>query len=329
MRPMDVASLYAALANDGLGGPLSLTKDTPHSERLFSAEASYLTRQALRLRDRPDFDRRRANHQATRFFWKTGTSFGNRDAWAVGAGARYTVVVWMGNLDRRQSSALVGSERCGPVLFDLLQALEREMSLDVAPPGMTPIEVCAYSGFVPGPACTERLKVEAPTHSVVTQVCPFHQIRHIDTATGLAVTPECRAGRDVVTRPFLVWPASVRRVLTPGAVAMPLAPEFAPDCAVRESSLRILSPRAGQQIRLLAGMEAERQKVPLEAEARDGRTLLHWFVDGVWLGTVPATERLWWIPEEGEHEVLVQDDHGYAQKQKIRVKTSRQADGGG
>ncbi len=329
MRPLDVASLYAALANDGLGSPLKVTPGQSVPERYFSAESSYLTRQALRLRDRPDFDRRRANHLAARFFWKTGTSFGNRDAWAVGAGAKYTVVVWMGNLDRRPSSALVGSERCGPVLFDLLQALEPQVGADRSPAGMTQVEVCAYSGFVPGDACSERIMVEAPANAVVTQVCPFHQFRHVDTKTGLALTPECRAGRQVVTKPFLVWPASVRRLMSPGAVAMPLAPEFAPECASSESSLRIVSPRVGQNIRLMAGVDVERQKVPLEAEARDGRSMLHWFVDGIWLGTVPATERLWWVPEEGEHEILVQDDRGFAQKRSIRVNTSRQTDDGG
>ena len=82
------------------------------------------TRRALERRDRPDFpDRRRFSGVPASIHWKTGTSYGHRDAWAAGSGPDHTAVVWLGNFDNRPAIDLVGAEAAGPLLFDLLQAV--------------------------------------------------------------------------------------------------------------------------------------------------------------------------------------------------------------
>ena len=178
VTPLELAGLYVALAENGRWRPLQWQPGNSEQEGtpLFSPGAAWLTRKALRLRDRPDFPTRAMVAMPAGIHWKTGTSFGNRDAWAVGSGERYTVVVWMGNLDNQPSAHLIGAEVAAPLLFDLLDALgDRVVSTDAPPEDLIPIEVCALSGHPPDSSCPERRTVLALQTHVPTQRCSLHQ----------------------------------------------------------------------------------------------------------------------------------------------------------
>src|SRR5262249_34422727 len=125
LTPLELAGLYATLAEDGSYQPLRLVDTDPaRASSAFGTGAAWLTRQALSLRDRPDLPTRRTvDGMPAAIHWKTGTSFGFRDAWAVGSGPAYTAVVWTGNVDLKPSADLVGSEAAGPLLFDILEGL--------------------------------------------------------------------------------------------------------------------------------------------------------------------------------------------------------------
>ncbi|MFY0574248.1 penicillin-binding transpeptidase domain-containing protein [Cystobacter fuscus] len=126
LTPLEVAGLYLALAENGRARPLRvLAEDAPgEAQELFSRGAAWLTRRALSLKDRPDFPaRRQLTGLPSQVHWKTGTSFGHRDAWAAGSGPRHTAVVWTGNFDNSPSVHLVGAETSGPLLFDILEGL--------------------------------------------------------------------------------------------------------------------------------------------------------------------------------------------------------------
>ena len=134
-----------------------------------------ISRRALSLRDRPDFPARRAlTGLPPQVHWKTGTSFGHRDAWAAGSGPRHTAVVWTGNLDNSPSVHLVGAQTAGPLLFDILEGLAprgRTEDPDAAvPPDLVQVEVCAWSGHLPTDACHQRKLVWAERSHVPTTV---------------------------------------------------------------------------------------------------------------------------------------------------------------
>src|ERR1700759_5732374 len=154
LTPLELAGLYATIAEDGAYQPLRLVADDAPRDpaaHIFGAGAAWLTRQALAQKDRPDFPRRRdVAGLPPAIHWKTGTSFGFRDAWAVGSGPAYTAVVWTRNGDNKPSAELVGSEAAGPLLFDVLEGLaNRAPATPAAPPeDLTSVEVCAYSGHL-------------------------------------------------------------------------------------------------------------------------------------------------------------------------------------
>ncbi|WP_164014900.1 penicillin-binding protein 1C [Pyxidicoccus trucidator] len=333
LTPLELAGVYVALAEDGRAPPLRLLADgqpAGAAVEVLSPGAAWLTRRALSLRDRPDFpERRRLTGLPARVHWKTGTSFGHRDAWAAGSGPRHTAVVWLGNFDHSPSVHLVGADAAGPLLFDILEGVgprgkalpDEEVS---APEDLMRVEVCGYSGHLPTDACVQRKTVYARRSAVPTGRCPYHQKVEVDVATGLAVGPTCRAGRKTEERVFLTWPATIRRWLEEQHRRLPEPPSAAPGCEPggARAAPSIVSPAEGQVAMLIPGVPAEQQEMPLEAEASHERSLT-WFVDGALLGTARADERVWWTPSVGSHEILVTDDRGLTAKRTLVVRERR------
>jgi len=327
LTPLELAGLYATLAEDGLYRPLRLTADDALGtlQPIFGAGAAYLTRQALALKDRPDFPRRAAiSGVPAEIHWKTGTSFGFRDAWAVGSGPAYTAVVWTGNVDDKPSTELVGSEAAGPLLFDVLEALANHEVAHLpagAPGDLAEVEVCAFSGHIPTEACHHRIKVLAPVHAVPTAPCPYHEEFDVDDA-GRAVLPACKQpGVAYGRKSFVVLPSAVRAWLGEREREIPDAPVFAPGCEgdTGAGPPTIVTPGEGQIITLIPGVPAERQAVALAATTRAAQ--LSWFVDGGFVATSPAGERVFWTPTIGKHEVVVSDDAGRKSRRVLEVRT--------
>jgi penicillin-binding protein 1C len=193
------------------------------------------------------------------------------------------------------------------------------------------VELCAYSGHLPQAACPRRREALALADRVPTARCPYHVAVDVDLDSGLALSPDCRAGHRWQTRSYVVWPASLRRWMSRGGRYMPGPPSPAAGCqpaavasavtaARRRVPPRILSPPAGQVLVLAAGVPASDQEVPLEAETSGHAERLSWFVDGEFLGTRDAEEPLWWTPTPGSHEILVTDDSGASSRRRLEVR---------
>jgi penicillin-binding protein 1C len=330
ITPIELAGLYGALAADGRYTRVRwLAAESSAPAAWLSPGAAHLTRRALARRDRPDFPERRRFSQVPRdIFWKTGTSYGHRDAWAAGSSADITAAVWLGNLDNKPAADLVGADAAGPILFDLLEAAATRAS--AAPPRAFPrdlktVEVCAYSGLVPGAACPARRGVLAVASHVPTATCRFHAAVDVDLATGLALNPSCRGGKSFETRSFLVYPASLRRFLRSESKLLSEAPPLHPDCQARGARdriamLRILSPQSDQTLFLLPGVPPTSQEVPFQVDADGGARSVSWFVSGRFLGEAAPTDSLWWTPERGEHEITAVDDRGRTARTTLRVR---------
>jgi penicillin-binding protein 1C len=338
VTPLELAGLYATLAEDGRYLPLRVRADADARAGAgagvaapeFGPGAAWLTRQALSLRDRPDFPTRaQVSGVPAEIHWKTGTSFGFRDAWAVGSDAAHTAVVWLGNVDNQPSTELVGSEAAGPILFDTLEALAdraaRAARTPSGPPDeLAPVAVCAYSGHLATDACPRRVQVLAPVHAVPATPCPYHVNHDVDADTGEAVTPACRLpDHRYQTRSFLVLPSAVTRWLLDQHREVPEAPRFAEGCQppVPAAAPAIVTPADGQVVMLIPGMPAARQQIPLQADTRSAH--VSWFVDGELVATVPSSERVYLPPAIGRHEIVVVDDAGRKGRRALEVRSGQ------
>lgn len=334
MTPLEVASLYVSLAERGRTVDPRVTAERRpggHGGRVFSDEVSWLTHRALRKRDRPDFPvHRRKSDTPDAVHWKTGTSARNRDAWSAGFASDYTAVVWLGNFDRTRSPALVGARAAGPLLFDVLEAVaEPDGSGGSAPPeGLTEVEVCAFSGHLPTDACPRTDTTRMPRRSVASKECPYHVEREVDTESGLAVTPGCRSQFETTPETFIELPAGTARWMESRRGDLPTPPRYHPDCeAARTATAPAVEwPPPRHELVLLPGVPRSRQQVPLEASGAGHGAELHWFVDGEFLGTNAADERMWWTPEPGRHEVVVMDEVGRSSARTLRVRAKMKAE---
>lgn len=330
LSALEVAGLYATLARNGYYHPLRWVKSSTEPDAnglpLYSEEAAWLTRKALRIRDRPDFPRRREFAKAPAdVVWKTGTSFGHRDAWAAGSSGAYTAVVWYGNVDYAPSHALVGADMAAPLLFDLLENLASRTRAKEDPPprGIGAIEVCSFSGHLAGPACPHRRPVSALTKNVPKHVCPFHTHMEIEIESGLAVGPTCRAGKTTEVRRFMNWPAGVRRYLGSSNRHLPDVPQIHPSCRhlAAKEELKIISPAVGKTLILIPGLDPEKQEVPFEVDGGHTSEQISWFVNGEFVSTVRADEQVWWKPVLGTHEITVVSASGSSATRKLVVRT--------
>ena len=321
LTPLELAGMYATLAENGGVRPLRFTTADPivPSAASFGAGAAYLTREALSQRDRPDISHRR--DVPPMIHWKTGTSYGSRDAWAAGSGPAYTAVVWSGNVDEKPSAELIGGEASAPLLFDVLEALGTTGNREAVPEELAEVEVCAYSGHLPTQACHDRVKVLAPLHAVPTTTCPYHQAFDVDRETHRAVMPACRKpGVDYERKSFVVLPSSVVAWLDARNRATPDAPDMDPACAVDFGPPAIVSPAEGMTVSLVAGVPTKSQAIPLAASTR--ALSVSWFVDGALVGTGASSERMFWTPTLGKHEVVVADDAGRKARRTLVVRQS-------
>jgi penicillin-binding protein 1C len=170
------------------------------------------------------------------------------------------------------------------------------------------------------------VKVLAPIHAVPTTPCPYHQAFDVERATGRAVMPACRHVPDhYERRSFVVLPSAVTAWLRSRDREVPEAPVFADDCAAQvnaetgASAPVIVTPGEGQTVTLIPGIPTKAQQVPLAASSRAAQ--LTWFVDGALIATAAASERVYWIPSAGKHELVVSDDAGRKARRILDVKS--------
>ena len=302
---LELTNLYAALADGGRYRPLAWRGDTAGSpeRRLVSRETAWLITEILRQVERPDLPEAwRLARDVPAVAWKTGTSYGHRDAWAVGYSGRYTIGVWVGNFDGAARKGISGSEHAAPLLFDLFRALESTGGGTGRPPGLRieSLEVCSLSHQLPGPWCPTRARIEYLPGRSRLERCDHHRRVRVASDDGRP------AFREVTRYPdeLVAWWRREGHPLPEEPVL--LAANHLP----AGDSPRIVSPDAATPYHLRHDAPREHQRIPLIAHAGLDVERLYWYRDGLLVATGPPGERLFLDPSPGTHRLVVSDDRG-------------------
>ncbi|GFK92897.1 Penicillin-binding protein 1C [Fundidesulfovibrio magnetotacticus] len=314
---LELTNLYATLARGGLHGPAAITVGgrTRPEERLLSAEACALTAEILARLERPDLpggvERARGVPVVA---WKTGTSFGHRDAWAVGFSARHAVGVWAGNVEGRPVKGISGARQAAPLLFDVFRALEPGGSSLPRPEGLNleQAEVCAVSRGLPGPDCGQTVKMDVIPGATRLAPCQAHRRVLVDAATGLRVAGSCLEGRAVRAEVVVDYPPDLAAWWAASGMELPDGPRPDPACAeaVAGQGPRIVSPREGMVYRLRPDAPGAFQRVGLAAVAGADAGGLSWFQDGRLVAGQVQGEPLFLELVPGAHRLVVVDARG-------------------
>ena len=252
--------------------------------------------------------------------WKTGTSYGHRDAWCIGYSPELTIGVWLGNFDGKGSSMMSGTDAATPILFALFTALTGQDTHRwfTKPEGLKTREVCTLSGAPVSPHCpTRKSDVYIPGVSPVA-TCTIHKRVSIDTATGYSLCSHCRnldetgAQNGYKTVLFEEWPAAAATWLAENGFAVPVLPAHNPLCngAIAGTAPVILSPTEDTVYYIRPGIPLEHQKIRLSASASNRTQELFWFLDGALIFKGKAGQQYWLTPVKGKHLLTCVDAEG-------------------
>jgi penicillin-binding protein 1C len=334
----ELASLYRSLALGGRRASLTteLSDSNDHlasDTQLLSPEAAFIVIEMLKKNPPPEvkvelsFVKKRVD-----VAWKTGTSFGFRDAWAIGIAGQYLVAIWLGNFDGLANSQFIGRDLAGPLFFrflDTIRAVDAEgLKTARARPvyNVREVDVCAVSGRIPGRHCRHLQKAWfMPGVSPIAE-CEVHRQISIDVATGLRSCAEASA-RSSKTEVWEVWPTDLLKVFQRAGLPRRSPPPYLPQCQNQSDSIaalgpEIVSPRTEITYSLQFG-QAQHHRVPLQASVDSSAHQLYWFVGAEYLGKVLPSDTVYWVARPGEHWVRVVDDLGRSHSRLVRVEVVR------
>ncbi len=314
---LELTSAYAVFPSMGLYRRPRILLDQPAAvpERIFSPGTCYMISQVLSDHSRPDMPSGwEGFSEGLRIAWKTGTSYGRKDAWAIGYTPRYVVGVWAGNFTGEGIAELAGAEVAAPLLFRLFQLLEgnRTPLWFRRPRDLIAVDVCALSGMLPGPHCPERKTALVLSKRVFTRRCTFHRSYPVDPVSGYRLCPELEAELAHQRRVFVVFPSRTVTWLLSRGIRVSLPPPLHPACqsAAAGPSPKVLSPTDGANFFLQQDLPPERQRIPLLASAAPDAERVYWFVDDRMVASSSPFRPFWLLPEPGGHTIYCVDSQG-------------------
>lgn len=319
LTPEELLRFYAMLANQGEMRELAYLANPPAATRplpMLSPAAARIVLEMLRQTPRPDtFAPARPA-----IAWKTGTSWGFRDAWTAGVFGRYALVVWVGHFDGSSNPALIGIDAAAPLFMRLVDALRVE-GLDpgematTPPPDLRRVDVCAASGDLPNAAC----KVLRPAWFIAgkspIRESTLHRTVLIDQRTG---QPTCIAGPGVREEVVANWSSDMAATFDKAGLPLRRLPEL--NCAGEVRSVappHIVDPQRGVIHLMRLGV---RQPLLLKADSELSGTL-YWFAENTVVGQSRPGETLeWQPPAAGRYTLRVVDANGLADSRLVTVE---------
>ena len=325
----ELTRLFAAFAREGkvqpitLGSPTVLPKKnkTTGSE-IVSPGAAFLITNVLTQITRPDLPTNFANtYHLPRIAWKTGTSYGRRDAWSVGYNKRYTVGVWVGNFSGQGVPELSGAETATPLLFSIFNNLDYNSPKGWyrAPDAVAVRKVCAASGDIPAEFCTNKV-----TAYHLMGVSPYRRCTHrkwvfTDTAAKISYCPYCLPGDGYVRRSFPNLAPELIAYYELKKLPYEKEPPHNPACerVFRDGAPLIVSPNQGSEYYL---RQDEPQQLLLSCQAANNVEEIFWYVNDKFYQKSGPTEAVFMSPPPGRIKISCSDDKGRNSDIWIEVK---------
>lgn len=287
-----------------------------------SAAAAWFTFDAMQEVERPNSEGEWEHFASSRrIAWKTGTSFGFRDAWAIGVNPRYAVGVWAGNADGEGRPGLVGVLAAAPVLFDIFNRLPGEGAWFRAPyDDMIQLPVCRNSGYRPLDICPVDT-LWAPASAIKAPPCPYHQLIFLDPSGKWRAHAGCELPGSLQPRAWFVLPPTEEhfyKALNPGYIPLP---PFRPDCAGQPDQpvMELIYPKYPTKIYVPVGLDGKLSKTVFAATHRSPEATIYWHLDNEYIGSTHTFHSFELDPSEGEHRLTLVDEQGHRLEQPFEI----------
>lgn len=322
---LELTNLYAAFATSGFYEPYKVVKsdENPKSERILSDATCFIMTDILSDITRPDLPNCwEFSINMPKVAWKTGTSYGHRDAWSIGYNPEYTIGVWIGNFDAREAERLVGAEAAAPLLFGIFNSITNGSKWFDKPDSVGTRMVCSVDGLLPSeytPQTIEELYIKGVSP---VQKSRMHQLVVVDTKTGLRLKRAYSLMRDHEDKIFEIWPADIATWRQKSGYPVDEIPEYLSDDDIGAQNVKpiIVSPQGDSPFYLRDDAPVEHQKILLEASVSNTVNRIYWFIDGSLYAECVPGKKQFFFPTRGAHEIACVDDEGNSSKVKIQIK---------
>lgn len=283
-------------------------KDFPLRDKV----ALYNAFVAMQNVNRPDQMDWRRVQSARKIAWKTGTSYGSRDAWAIGVTPEYAVGVWVGNADGSGAPSITGASTAGPIMFDLFNALPNTTWFDSPKQtdGVT-MQVCKHSGYLAGMNCAECESMLLPGSSVKAPVCPYCKEVPVKQNSDNGLVKEFQ-------KRFVLPPVMEQYYKINHHDYVPIA--VGESLGNSERIMSIMYPQEGSVIMLPKQMDGSRGALVCIVAHTDNSTEIFWHLDANYLGSTTSIHEMKMTPSPGYHKITIVDSWGNQQSVSIIVK---------
>jgi penicillin-binding protein 1C len=304
----DITNIYAKMAR-------ILTQEQ-NENIVISPGACWLTFQSMLEVVRPGIESTWRQYSSSRkIAWKTGTSYGLRDGWAIGVTPKYAVGVWVGNADGEGRPGLTGIQTAGPVLFDLFALLDDNSWFEPPEMDLVEIDVCQYSGYRAGPNCTKVHKEWVHRFGLRTCSCPYCKLIHCNKTLEYRVHSNCERIAEIRSVKWFVLPPAMEWYYRRNhSDYMPLPP-YKNECLKDISkppapSMTLIYPPVNSRIYIPVELDGQSGRTVFKAAHNDVSTKIYWHLDNQYIGHTKEIHQMEIAPEPGNHQITLVDENG-------------------
>jgi penicillin-binding protein 1C len=288
---------------------------------IFSASSVWAMYSAMNEVNRPDAESGWKNYgSGRRIAWKTGTSYGYRDGWAIGTTPEYVVGVWVGNADGEGRPGLTGIATAAPVMFELFSLLPYKGWFSEPVNELIDVPVCRQSGYRAGIYCRDIDTLKIPYTCKTTPSCSFHQMIHLSPDERYRVNSNCASISEMVHKTWFVLPPIQEWYYKNKHNDYKVLPPFGPGCGQEEiPSMELIYPRDVVRIYIPIQLDGSRSRVVFEAAHRRPETSIYWHLDDQFIAVTQYIHQVELLPSNGWHIITLVDEQGETIRRKFLV----------
>lgn len=319
----ELTGLFRMFSNNGYYVPLAFSpiKNPGQKKKILSPAATYMITDILSQVNRPDFP---LNWQATekmpKIAWKTGTSYGRKDAWSIGYNKAFTIGVWVGNFSAEGSPELSGTNTATPLLFKIFNTIDYNNDNDwFAPPEDADIrQVCSVTGLPPGTNCTDRIIDRFIPLISNTTTCEHMKEIKLSPKMEMSYCSLCAPDAGYIKKLYRVMNPEMAMFYEKQRIHFDRIPPHNPECEkiFQEGGPQITSPSNGAEYYI-----SKKDPEPLLLEASTGNDVnrLYWYVNDKFYKVTARGEKQFFLPDEGNVKISCTDDKGRNRNIRITV----------
>lgn len=253
--------------------------------------------------------------------WKTGTSYGLRDGWAIGVTPKYLVAVWVGNATGEGRPGLTGGMTAARVMFDLFTLLPRTDWFNPPYTYLQEVEICPLSGYPEGGNCPEKTTILTAHTSVQLPTCPYHTTVYLSQDGHNRLYRECAEGQRLVEHKWFVLPPVQEWYYKRTSSHYQPLPPLSPRCLAmaERTTMAFIYPEAGARIHLPRQMDGSPGRVVAELAHQNPNAILYWHLDGDYIATTSLIHQQAIFATPGPHRLTVVDDTGQSIERRFSI----------